>query len=40
MIQRLDAEDGDFLTRIVYLPKIAPLPGSIELADWSNRNGS
>ena len=33
MIQRLDAEDGDFLTRIVYLPKIAHLPGYIELVD-------
>jgi hypothetical protein len=25
MIQGLDIEDGDFLTRIVYLPRIAPL---------------
>ena len=40
MTQRLDAEDGDFLTRIVYLPKIAPLPGYIELVDQSNRGGS
>jgi len=40
MIQGLGVEGGDFLTRIVYLPKIAPLPGSIELVDWSNRNES
>ena len=25
MTQRLDVENGDFLTRIDYLPKIAPL---------------
>ena len=25
MIQGLDIEEGDFLTRIVYLPRIAPL---------------
>ncbi len=25
MIQGLGVEDGDFLTRIVYLPRIAPL---------------
>jgi len=25
MTQSLDPENGDFLTRIVYLPKIAPL---------------
>ncbi|CUS52616.1 hypothetical protein MGWOODY_XGa1107 [hydrothermal vent metagenome] len=40
MTQSLDPENGYFLTRIVYLPKIAPLPGSIELVDWSNRNES
>ena len=39
MTQSLDPENGYLLTRIVYLPKIAPLPGSIELVDWSNRNG-
>jgi hypothetical protein len=40
MTQSLDPENGYFLTRIVYLPKIAPLPGSIELVDRSNRNES
>ena len=25
MTQRLDPENGEFLTKIVYLPKIAPL---------------
>jgi len=40
MTQSLDPENGYLLTRIVYLPKIAPLPGSFELVDWSNRNGS
>ena len=40
MTQSLDPENRYFLTRIVYLPKIAPLPGSIELVDWSKRNES
>jgi hypothetical protein len=25
MTQSLDPENGDFLTRVIYLPKIAPL---------------
>ena len=40
MTQSLDPENGHFLTRIVYLPKIAPLPGYIELVDQLNRGGS